>query len=83
MRAGVPPIVLDTAVSREVCGDAALFVADPRPALLTAALARALFDGDERRRLLAAAPPVLARYSWDRCADGVLKVLLAAAAQPA
>ena len=61
---GVPPVLLDTPVARESCGDAALYVpADDRQAV-TAALELLLFDTATRQRLLDAAPAVLARYSW-------------------
>ena len=74
--AGVPIVVLDTAVSREIYGDAALYVARAEPGLIHAALDRVLFDARERARLLAAAPAVLARYQWDLCAARVLDLLL-------
>jgi glycosyltransferase involved in cell wall biosynthesis len=72
---GLPVVVLDTPVAREVYGDAVIYVPAPQPALIEAALERALFDEDERGRLLAAAGPVLARYSWSRCAAQVLDEL--------
>lgn len=78
MGAGVPIVVLDTAVSREIYGDAALYVTRAEPRLIGAALERVLFDARERARLLAAAPAVLARYQWDLCAARVLELLLAA-----
>lgn len=77
MAAGVPPVVLDTAVSREVYGEAAVYVARPEAALVTAALTR-LLDPAERQRVLDAAPGVLARYSWHDCARRTLTALLAA-----
>ena len=78
LAAGVPPVLLDTAVARETCGDAALYV--PRGDLDAAAnaLERALFDADTRARILAAAPKVLARYSWPRAARETLAILEAA-----
>ncbi|MDA1184111.1 MAG: glycosyltransferase family 1 protein [Acidobacteria bacterium] len=79
LSAGIPIVVLDTPVSREVYGDAALYLPRPDPALIEAALERVLLDETERARLLSAAPDVLARYSWQRCAAGVLDVLLASA----
>jgi glycosyltransferase involved in cell wall biosynthesis len=80
LAAGVPIIVLDTAVTREIYGPAAHYVARPEPALIAAALERVLFDRDERARILRAAPDVLARYSWQECGRRTLQILLASAA---
>jgi glycosyltransferase involved in cell wall biosynthesis len=77
--AGIPIVVLDTPVAREVYGAAALYVARPEPALIEAALERVLLDDTERLRILSAAPDTLARYSWHTCATRVLNVLLACA----
>jgi glycosyltransferase involved in cell wall biosynthesis len=76
---GVPPVLLDTEVAREVCGDAALYVAKDDIAATTTALTRLLFDEDTRQRLLRAAPGVLARYSWTRAAAETLAALESAA----
>jgi alpha-1,3-rhamnosyl/mannosyltransferase len=74
---GIPIVVLDTPVAREVYGPAAAYVARPEPALIEAALERVLFDEEERARLRDAAATVLARYSWEECAHRTLQVLLA------
>ena len=42
---------------------------------MTKALARLLGDTAERRRILNAAPKILARYSWNRAARETLAVL--------
>jgi glycosyltransferase involved in cell wall biosynthesis len=76
LAAGVPILVLDTPVAREVCGDAAHFVPSPDPSLVAEAIERVLADTPERARILAAAPAVLARYSWPSCARRTLRVLL-------
>ena len=76
LAAGLPGLLLDTPVAREVCGDAALYVSRPDPALIETALATLLFDARERARILEAAPRVLARYSWAECARDVLQVLV-------
>ena len=76
---GVPIVVLDTPVAREVYGDAAIYVARPDPALVEAALEHALFDQAERRRILDAAPAILARYSWRACAARTLQAVVDAA----
>ena len=76
LAAGIPIVVLDTPVAREVYGDAALYVSEPDPARIAAAVRRALFDEPERARILAAARRMLPRYSWEGCAEQVLRVLL-------
>jgi len=80
LAAGVPIIVLDTAVTREIYGPAAHYIARPEPALIAAALEQVLFDRRERARILDAAPGVLARYSWQECGRRTLQILLASAA---
>lgn len=76
LAAGIPIVVLDTPVAREVYGDAAIYVGEPNPHLIAPALERALFDDDERSRVLAAAPAVLGRVSWAECGRRVLQALL-------
>ena len=76
LAAGIPIVVLDTPVAREVYGDAALYVSEPDPARIAVAVRRALFDEPERARMFAAARRMLPRYSWERCAEQVLRVLL-------
>ena len=72
---GVPSVLLDTAVAREVCGDAALYVRRGDSAGTTSALNALLFDESVRARVLEAAPGVLARYSWARAAAETLAAL--------
>lgn len=76
---GVPSVLVDTDVAREVCGDAAMYVANGDTAGITAALKRLLFDEAARQRVLDAAPAVLARYSWSRAASETLAALEASA----
>jgi glycosyltransferase involved in cell wall biosynthesis len=80
LAAGIPIVVLDTEVAREIYGPAAVYVNTPEPAQVEAALDAALFDPDTRTRVLDAAPHVLERYSWQESAQRTLQVLLAAAA---
>ena len=80
LAAGAPPMLLDTPVARESCGDAALYVELGTPATIAATLDRLLFDEHTRARLLAAAPGVLAKYSWPRAAHDTLAVLEESAA---
>jgi len=70
LSAGVPIVVLDTPVAREVYGDAATYVSDVEGA--AAALRRFLASPAEACALLARAPAVLARYSWDTAAAATL-----------
>jgi glycosyltransferase involved in cell wall biosynthesis len=80
LAAGVPPVVLDTAVAREIYDAAALYVERPDPALVAAALERALTDRAERQRVLDAAPAVLSRYSWMESARRTLATLVSCGA---
>jgi len=78
--AGVPIVVLDTPVAREVYRDAACYVPSPDPSLVAAAIDRVLGDEAERTRILTAAARLLPRYSWQTCAARVLDALTTAAA---
>jgi glycosyltransferase involved in cell wall biosynthesis len=74
LAAGVPPVVLDTPVARESCGEAAVYVS-LNTIETTRGLEQALFDEPTRARVLAAAPAALAKYSWPRAAAETLAVL--------
>jgi glycosyltransferase involved in cell wall biosynthesis len=76
LAAGVPPVLLDTPVARESCGDAALYVPLNDRRATTRALEAVLFDEATRSRLLGAAPAVLAQYDWARAARETLAVLI-------
>jgi glycosyltransferase involved in cell wall biosynthesis len=78
LAAQVPPLLLDTPVARESCGDAALYVSLDDLAGTTLALEQLLFDEVARARILTAAPRVLARYSWPQAARETLDVLTSA-----
>jgi glycosyltransferase involved in cell wall biosynthesis len=75
LSAGIPPVVADTAVSRETLGDAALFVPSGDIDAAARALETALFDEAARQRVLAAAAATLARYDWGRAARETLAIL--------
>jgi glycosyltransferase involved in cell wall biosynthesis len=77
--AGVPIVLLDTDVAREIYGPAATYVDRPDPAVIADAIERSLFDDSERARVLGAAPAQLERYSWHECAQRTLQVLLSCA----
>ena len=79
LAAGLPPVLLDTPIARESCGDAALFVPLGDRAATTRALEQALFDDEVRARVLEAAPAVLARYDRPRAADETLAAIERAA----
>jgi glycosyltransferase involved in cell wall biosynthesis len=79
LAAGIPIVVLDTAVAREVYGPAALYVSAPDPMRVEEALELALFDEDVRTTVLREARSIVARYSWGECARRVLHALLDAA----
>ncbi len=77
LTAGVPVLLLDTPVAREVCGDAAAYVGSTDPGVIADALERLLYDDAERGRLADARPAVLDRYSWSRCAAATFEAITA------
>jgi glycosyltransferase involved in cell wall biosynthesis len=79
LAAGVPPILLDTAVARESCREAAVYVPLGDVPAITRALDAVLFHEATRSRILHAAPAALARFSWPRAARETLAVIEAAA----
>ncbi len=72
---GVPPVLLDTPIAHESCGEAALYVRVHDVPAVTRALEALLFDDAARQHVLTAAPDVLARYSWPKAASETLAVL--------
>src|SRR6185503_18644303 len=78
MSHGVPSVVLDTPVSREVYGDAALRVA-PEPGAIAEAIVTLLSDDAVHARLKAAGAERLRGYSWASTAATVRRVLEEAA----
>ncbi len=70
--AGVPIVVLDTPVAREVYAGAAEYVPRGDIEATAAALGRFLRSPAAGREQLARAPAVLARYSWARAAEETL-----------
>ena len=79
LSAGVPIVVLDTPVAREIYGDAAVYAAAGDIHGIADALTRLLVSPAERAAQLAKAPAVLSRYSWDAAAERTLAVLDGAA----
>jgi glycosyltransferase involved in cell wall biosynthesis len=75
---GVAPVVLDTAVSREVYGDAAVRVAaDPRA--IAQAIVRLMREPHAHATIIAAGRAQLARYSWNDTARTLTQALERAA----
>ena len=76
LSADVPIVVLDTPVAREVYGDAAWYVPPEKDVVSAAEAIRTLLEDEaSRARLLAGAPAVLARYSWDTAAEATLAAI--------
>jgi glycosyltransferase involved in cell wall biosynthesis len=75
LAAGVPIVVLDTPIAREVYGDAAEYVGVGDIDGTANAIQRFLESRSAARQQLSRAPSVLARYSWDRAADDTLRHL--------
>jgi glycosyltransferase involved in cell wall biosynthesis len=71
MHAGVPVVATRAGSLPEVLGDAAVLVEPGDHDGLVEALARCLGDEAERRRLVAAGTVWSARYSWERCGEGL------------
>ena len=76
---GVPILVGDTPVAREVYGEAARYVATTDVPAAASAIEELLFDPEARRRLLTRAPAILERYSWERAGRQTLGALVEAA----
>jgi len=72
MSSGVPPVVLDTPVAREVYAEAAFYVQPGDIAGAARLLERLLTDTGAARHVLERAPAVLSRYSWEETAARTL-----------
>ena len=73
LSAGVPIVVLDTPIAREVYGDAAEYVGVGDISATASAIRRFLDSPTAARDQLMKAPDVLARYCWDRAAEVTLQ----------
>ena len=78
LASGVPCVVLDTDVAREILGDAVAYVAPGDITRTADAIRRLLASRADGEAMLSRAPQVLSRYSWTRAADDTLTVLEAA-----
>jgi glycosyltransferase involved in cell wall biosynthesis len=74
MACGTPVVVSDRGALPEVVGDAGVIVA-PEAGAVAAALAALLGDPEHRRRVGAAGAARAAEFTWERTADGWLRVL--------
>jgi glycosyltransferase involved in cell wall biosynthesis len=72
MAAGVPPVVLDTPVAREVYADAAFYVPPGDISGAAHLFQRLLTDPGAAQQVLERAPAILSRYSWDDTATRTL-----------
>ncbi len=83
MSAGLPALLLDTPVAREVYGDAALFVPSGDLDRTTLALERLLYEPGLGQALLARAPALLTEHTWAQAASQVMDALERAAGRAA
>jgi glycosyltransferase involved in cell wall biosynthesis len=75
LASGIPVVLLDTPVAREVCGPAARYVPRGDVPAAAAALAELLSRPTARAAGLAEAGTVLARYSWPEAARRTMAAL--------
>jgi len=79
LSAGRVGVYADIPAVRELAADAGLFLSDPQPQALAAALERAVSDSIERTRIEAAARARAALFEWNRAAEQTADVLKEAA----
>jgi glycosyltransferase involved in cell wall biosynthesis len=76
LSAGVPIVVLDTPVAREIYGEAAWYVSPDDAARETSDAIRTLLQEPLKgSAMLQRAGSILSRYSWDRAADETLDAI--------
>jgi glycosyltransferase involved in cell wall biosynthesis len=77
LAAGVPPVVLDTPIAHEICGEGARYVPTDlsSPIPLADAIVDLLTSPEARANVLRHANHVLARYDWTRTAQETLEAL--------
>ncbi len=73
MACGAPVIVSDVSSLPEIAGDVGIRVSPHDTAAWTAALHKALTDGDWRRQAGADGPAAVARYRWEATAQETIK----------
>ena len=79
MASGIPAIVTDTPVARELYGDVATFVPLGDLEKISSAILNILRDGQSRKSTQERALNLLNRYSWQRAAKETLAALKSAA----
>jgi glycosyltransferase involved in cell wall biosynthesis len=75
LASGVPPVLLDTPVAREVCGPAARYVPAGDVPAAAAALVDLLRNPAARAAVMNEAAGVLSRYSWPAAARRTMDIL--------
>ena len=76
---GIPSVMLDTKIAREVMGEAASFVPINDIHATADALVELLWDSPKRNEILKAAPGILARHTWADTAMQTMRVVEQAA----
>lgn len=80
LREFVPPLLLDTPVARETCGEAARYVAPSAgDTAIAETLVELLTNREARQAVLRHADAIVSRYDWTRTAAQTLAVLEGAA----
>lgn len=72
---GVPPIVREDPLNREIYGEHAFYARTGSTDDITEAMLRALDDHAHRARITAAAPIIVARYTWKAHADRLRTII--------
>jgi glycosyltransferase involved in cell wall biosynthesis len=75
LAAGVPSVLYDTAIARESCGAAALYVRQHDRSSLARAIEQIMFDERTRAELMTAASVTSAKYAWPRAARETLELI--------
>jgi glycosyltransferase involved in cell wall biosynthesis len=76
LAAGVPPVVLDTPVAREICGKAARYIQrSTHHSELVAALIELLTDESSRGAILHEGRDTLSRFDWNETARATLMAI--------
>jgi glycosyltransferase involved in cell wall biosynthesis len=81
MASGLPVVTTDLGVTREICGDAAVYFEPGSADSLLTALKSVVSEGPERARLVEAGPRRARRFSWRQAAAQTLATLEEAAAE--
>jgi len=75
LASGIPPVLLDTPVAREVCGPAARYVPSGDVPAIAAALTELLRNPGARAAVMKEAGGILSRYSWPEAARQTMNAL--------